>query len=188
MEAFSLLSLLSRVTAAPFDARLPFSHFSLLLYISSSPLHPICRLDESLLLDRPPPPLVMGYAEVLLCGAHQMQGLPIIVTPATCTCRGLLFSSGAVGNNMIPWNRNHISTILSWLSPSLFLIVTDSDMEIRDGEITRGKLIVEGWRRMDDVKPDTIRRTRAKVEILAIALGIPEEEKGSFADNANLQC
>ena len=94
MEAFSLLSLLSRVTAAPFDARLPFSHFSLLLYISSSPLHPICRLDESLLLDRPPPPLVMGYAEVLLCGAHQMQGLPIIVTPATCTCRGLLFSSG----------------------------------------------------------------------------------------------
>ena len=36
----------------------------------------------------------MGYAEVLLCGAHQMQGLPIIVTPATCTCRGLLFSSG----------------------------------------------------------------------------------------------
>ena len=59
---------------------------------------------------------------------------------------------------------------------------------MRDGEITRGKLIVEGWRRMDDVKPDTIRRTRAKVEILAIALGIPEEEKGSFADNANLQC
>ena len=59
-----------------------------------------------------------------------------------------------------------------------------TDIEMRDGEITRGKLIVEGWRRMDDVMPNTMGHARKKV---ATALGIPNEEKGSFADNANLQ-